>query len=548
MSHTRRSRRVLLAAVAAAVAFAALTGVALSAYFKMESRTFDNAAVHTEHVTKSDATLVRYWLDRREVDVFSFSTASRVGTEFSNFLAGDVAAETWLNERLEAERVTRDYVGMSVFTVEGERVLSFGEEDSVTGEELSAIARSVAVPTADVAMTSRPGASGSHRVLWFAPLLVDDAGTEPAVTGVIMYEADLQRYLQDVIEPEMEPWPTVVEIRVTENGHTSVARSDSGFAFRTPSESGGTAGEVVKSTVALPWKGASISATVRGADIRSELGWERQSVRLGNILVLIVFVLFLWAYAAAEKNRLAEIAAREAIADALATQDRFLENMSHELRTPLNSVIGFSSLMRRGLAGDVNEEQVLQLSMIEASGKHLLALVTDVLDLSRTKAGEEDVRPEWVVASEPVGFVSGVLAPSVAEKGLEWRVEVPADLELRTDRRLLERILLNLASNAVKFAHEGSVTIAAAVGPDDEVAFTVRDSGCGISSESLDDIMQEFKQLREPGFVKPEGFGLGLSISTTTAALLGGRIDVESTPGEGSVFTLVLPRNAGAVS
>ncbi len=98
--------------------------------------------------------------------------------------------------------------------------------------------------------------------------------------------------------------------------------------------------------------------------------------------------------------------------------------MSHDLRTPLNSIIGFSALMRRGLAGDVTQEQARQLGMIEASGKHLLALVTDVLDLSKTKAGNEDVRPEWIVASEPVEFVSDVLL-RWRRKHLDWKVQVP---------------------------------------------------------------------------------------------------------------------------
>jgi signal transduction histidine kinase len=128
-------------------------------------------------------------------------------------------------------------------------------------------------------------------------------------------------------------------------------------------------------------------------------------------------------------------------------------------------------------------------------------------------------------------------------------VNVPEHLELRTDRRLLERILLNLANNAVKFTQAGSVSItAAAVSDGEEVAFTVRDTGSGISPESMDFIMKEFMQVREPGQLKPEGFGLGLTISTTTAALLGGRVEVESIPGKGSAFTLILPSNTGAVT
>ncbi len=546
MRKLRISRKAVLAAVVAVVVFAAVTGVALLAYLDMESRTFDDAAAHTERVAGADAALVSYWLAQRTSDVEILSSVSRVRTEFPKYIAGDPTAKAWLPERLEAERATRDYVNVSIFTPDGKRVLSYGENNPGTDTAFSDVARSVASPTARVAMSSHLAPSGAYHVTWFAPMVVRDVGAPPVVTGVIMYEADLQRYLLDVIDSVQAPWPTDVEMSVVVDGKLSVARSKDGFAFAAPGDAD-IAGDVVKSTVALPWKGASISAEVEKDAIRSALAWARHSVRLADVLVLVVFVLFVWAYTRAEHNRLGEVEAREAIADALATQDRFLENMSHDLRTPLNSIIGFSALMRRGLAGDVTQEQARQLGMIEASGKHLLALVTDVLDLSKTKAGNEDVRPEWIVASEPVEFVSDVLAPLVAEKHLDWKVQVPEELEVRTDRRLLERILLNLAGNAVKFTHEGLVTMSAALRPHDEIAFTVQDTGSGIPSDSLDFIMQEFKQLHDPALVKPDGFGLGLAICRTTAALLGGRIEVESSD-EGSTFTLVLPKNAGAVS
>ncbi|KAF0207727.1 MAG: multi-sensor signal transduction histidine [Actinobacteria bacterium] len=548
MVQTFRSRRAFIAIVVAGIAFAVLTGVALLAYLDMESRTFDSAALHTQHLATADSALVRYWLDQRASDVSIMSTVSRVRTEFPKYLAGDPAAKVWLQDRLETERAMRDYINVSVFTLDGKRVLSFGEHDTTYDERHSATARSVALPTSKMTMTSHRDASGAYHVNWFGPLLVHEAGAELQVTGVIMYEADLQRYLQDVIGPEQEVWPTTIEVRVANEDGVSIARSTSGFAFQA-ADATVSLDEEVRSSVVLPLKGSSISATVLGADIRSELAWARQSVRLADFGVLLVFVLFAWAYTSGEKSRLGEIAAREAIADALATQDRFLENMSHDLHTPLNSIIGFSALMSRGLAGPVTEEQVRQLAMIESSGKHLLALVTGVLELSKTKAGQEDVRLEWIVATEPVEFVTDVLTPAVAEKRLEWRVNVPEHLELRTDRRLLERILLNLANNAVKFTHAGSVSItAAAINDGEEIAFTVRDTGSGISPESMDFIMKEFMQVRAPGQLKPEGFGLGLTISTTTAALLGGRIEVESIPGKGSAFTLILPRNTGAVT
>ncbi len=523
--------------------------MALLAYLDMESRTFESARAHTERVARSESLLVQYWLEERAADIAIMGEVSQVRTEFPRFLAGDESAKAWLEARLETERVTRNYYNVSLYTVDGKRALSFGGAHPTADAEHAALAASVATPSALTIMTSRAASTGTYHVTWFTPLVVHEVGKEPVVTGVISYEADLRQYLSGVMKPEQAPWPTVIEFRVVDAGGVFTAPSNNDFYFESAQGDSSTVAEAIKSSAVVPMKGASISAEVQMADVRSGLAWARQSVRLADVLTLVVFSLFVWAYARSEKNRLAEIDARETIADALATQDRFLEAMSHDLRTPLNSIIGFSSLMGRGLAGEITEEQSRQLGMIEASGRHLLALVTDVLDLSKTRAGEESVRPEWIVATEPVEFVSDVLGPAVAEKRLTWSVDVPVSLEIRTDRRLLERILLNLAGNAIKFTHDGFVKITvAAVGPHDEVAFTVRDSGVGITEESLGLIMQDFQQLQLPGLLKPEGLGLGLSICDTTARLLGGHIDVESTPGVGSAFTLVLPRNAGGVS
>ena len=548
MATVRTSRRTVIAVIVAGVSFALLTVMAFLAYRDMEVRTFESAKAHTERVARSEGLLVRYWLEERAADLSIMGDVSRVRTEFPKSLAGDESAKAWLETRLETERVTRHYSNVSLYTVDGKRAMSFGSAHPTADARYAALAASVATPSSSTIMTSRAASSGTYHVAWFTPLIVHEAGKEPVVTGVISYEADLREYLRSVMKPEQAPWPTVIEFRVVDSGGVFTARSDNDFDFESAQGDASTVGEVVKSSATTPMKDASISAVVREADVRDALSWARNSVRLADLIVLFVFSLFVWAYARSEKSRLAETEARVVIADALATQDRFLKAMSHDLRTPLNSIIGFSSLMGRGLAGDVNQEQSKQLAMIEANGRHLLALVTDVLDLSKTRAGEESVRPEWIVATEPVEFVTDVLAPGVAEKRLTWSADVPASLEIRTDRRLLERILLNLASNAIKFTHEGFVKITvAAVGPD-EIAFTVRDSGVGITGESLGLIMQDFQQLELPGLMKPEGLGLGLSICNTTARLLGGRIDVESTAGAGSAFTLVLPRNSGAVS
>ena len=221
----------------------------------------------------------------------------------------------------------------------------------------------------------------------------------------------------------------------------------------------------------------------------------------------------------------------------------FLASMSHELRTPLNSVIGFSTILLSGAAGELNEEQHRQQEMINSSGKHLLALVNDILDLSKIEAGKIELEIEDFSLREIMSAVVGMLNAGAEDKGLEVDVTMSEpEAVLHTDLRAVEQILINLAGNAVKFTDEGVISLDAFVTQEDRAVFRVRDTGSGIPEESFEAIFDPFRQVGQPrGEGQQKGTGLGLAICALLAQRLGGILSVDSTLGEGSTFTLDIP-------
>lgn len=240
-------------------------------------------------------------------------------------------------------------------------------------------------------------------------------------------------------------------------------------------------------------------------------------------------------------------AANEDLAAASEAKSRFLRSMSHEFRTPLNSIIGFSGLMGKGLAGDLNEEQRYQLSLIEQSGKHLLALINDVLDLSRIEAG----RVELSVADTDLnGLVTSLVdsvRPAAESKGLSLLFQeaehLPAASAYRSDARRVGQIVLNLLGNAVKFTETGSVTARVFQDAPGTIGISVTDTGPGIPAEDLERIFEEYTQGAHVPRGVEQGTGLGLAISRHLARLLGGSLTVTSQVGHGSTFTLLLPEH-----
>ncbi len=218
----------------------------------------------------------------------------------------------------------------------------------------------------------------------------------------------------------------------------------------------------------------------------------------------------------------------------------FLANMSHELRTPLNSVIGFSSIMLKGLAGEISDEQRRQLVMINTSGTHLLSLVNDVLDLTRVESGRVEPQAQTVDLDELIAEAAGTIESRARAKGISLTVESHDLGTVSTDRRMLLQILINLLNNAVKYTSAGSIKVGAEC-HDTSAKISVTDTGVGMSAEQIPHAFQDFYQLSQPETAKSSGFGLGLPISQRLAEMLGGTITVTSVLDSGSTFTVTIP-------
>jgi protein-histidine pros-kinase len=229
---------------------------------------------------------------------------------------------------------------------------------------------------------------------------------------------------------------------------------------------------------------------------------------------------------------------------ASAAKDRFLASMSHELRTPLNAVIGFTGTLLMKLPGPLNAEQEKQLRTIQASARHQLSLINDLLDLVKVESGKVELRLEPVDCRLLLDEVATTLRPPAEAKGLALTVQTPPEaFVLETDRRVLTQILLNLTNNAIKFTERGRVELAFDQHRDNghaRLEFRVTDTGIGIRSEDQPRLFGAFERLGAPGTQRPEGTGLGLHVSQKFADLLGGRIECTSTYGQGSTFKLVL--------
>lgn len=229
----------------------------------------------------------------------------------------------------------------------------------------------------------------------------------------------------------------------------------------------------------------------------------------------------------------------------------FLATMSHELRTPLNSIIGFTGMLLKGLAGPLNAEQSKQLGMVQTSARHLLALINDVLDISKIEAGQLEVRPAPFELPTAIWRVCDTVAPLAQKKGLVLHVAVERSFEpVASDERRVEQILLNLLNNAIKFTEQGSVTVTLETiqraasnsdTPERWCRIEVRDTGMGIREEDFHKLFQPFRQIDSGLQRRHDGTGLGLAICRRLTELLSGTISARSVFGEGSVFTLELP-------
>jgi PAS domain S-box-containing protein len=225
-------------------------------------------------------------------------------------------------------------------------------------------------------------------------------------------------------------------------------------------------------------------------------------------------------------------------------KDRFLANMSHELRTPLNAILGFTGTMLMELPGPLTDEQAKQLRTVQANGKHLLLIINDLLDLASIESGEIELSSEPIACRELAEEVVLGLRPLAEHKGIDLGWMAPEyPLEVRSDRRALSQILINLTNNAIKFTDEGSVRVEVSRQSENgasAIRFSVIDTGRGIKPSDQQNLFAAFEQIQASSPSGPEGTGLGLYISQRLTALIGGVITFESEFGKGSTFTLEL--------
>jgi signal transduction histidine kinase len=222
-------------------------------------------------------------------------------------------------------------------------------------------------------------------------------------------------------------------------------------------------------------------------------------------------------------------------------KSEFLANMSHELRTPLNAIIGFSQVLREGISGEINAKQEEYLEDILTSANHLLALINDVLDLSKVEAGQVELQIAPFSLQEALERGVSMVRERATQDGVQVTLHANGNLDVVVgDERRIRQVIFNLLSNAVKFAPAGGQVDVKATQSNGEVTVSVADTGPGIAAQDLDRIFEEFQQT-DVGASQAEGTGLGLALSKRFVEMHGGRIWCDSELGRGSTFRFTLP-------
>jgi len=264
-----------------------------------------------------------------------------------------------------------------------------------------------------------------------------------------------------------------------------------------------------------------------------------------SILVTIIIYLFISHYSFLEMKVQERTAELEIARDRAEESDRlksvFLATMSHELRTPLNSIIGFTGIILDGISGPINDDQKKQLNMVKKSSKHLLSIIQDILVISNIESGQLTININRFEMRKAIEVVVQSVKPLADEKGLSLHMEIDTGaVDVESDQRRVEQVIINLLGNAIKFTEKGEVKIECHVA-EGKVITRIIDTGIGIKPEHMERLFKPFIQLDDGLSRRFEGTGLGLSICKRLVELLGGKISAESEFGKGSVFTFTLP-------
>ena len=237
-----------------------------------------------------------------------------------------------------------------------------------------------------------------------------------------------------------------------------------------------------------------------------------------------------------QEKQIAEVANR--------TKSKFLANMSHELRTPLNSIIGFSDMLYEQAYGELNEKQLRSVGNISKSGKHLLNLINDLLDLSKIEAGKMELNYKNFEFATKLNMIRNLLTPIADQKNIKIEIDLDSKLtSILADEDKFVQIMYNLVDNAIKFSYENSLVKIGAQEKGDLVEITVKDAGIGIKAEDQYKLFNPFSQIDSFSSRKSQGTGLGLSLVKEIVHLHGGYVWFRSNPGEGSTFAFAIPIN-----
>ena len=285
----------------------------------------------------------------------------------------------------------------------------------------------------------------------------------------------------------------------------------------------------------------------------SEVGADKvhqlitMSTFMFTTLVLFLIGEMIGSWLLYEKNKAQQRlqhALDEAVA-ASAAKSRFLAMMSHELRTPLNAIIGYSELLVEEMELDESEDYIDDAMAIRSSGRHLLSLISDILDVTMLDSGRVELRPERVSLDEFSSEVAKTARALSQEFGNTFQMTLCEELdgkELHTDVSKLRQVLFNLIGNAAKFTEEGQISLHISAGEFDSVCFEVKDTGIGLAPEEQERIWDEFVQADDSSTREHGGVGLGLALVRKLVGILGGSVSLESVRGEGSTFTVEIPR------
>ncbi len=224
-------------------------------------------------------------------------------------------------------------------------------------------------------------------------------------------------------------------------------------------------------------------------------------------------------------------------------KSQFLANMSHEFRTPLNAILGYTSMLLQGVSGDMSAPQKNKLLRVDSNARHLLSIINDILDISRIEAGKMPLHLEDFDLGALIAELFAEVEPLIQRARLQVFTDLQQPVpQLYSDRQKVKQVVLNLLTNAIKFTPEGHVKVVVREDDNGEVRIAVQDSGIGIAAADQAKVFEDFRQADNSVTREYGGAGLGLAICRRLAKMLDGRIELKSQPGEGSVFTLVIPR------